>query len=191
MDKVAEYVKHYDDHYKGSGKAGAGTGEWQIKIELWRKFGYEDGMSVLDYGCGWGAMLPGITNKKDYLGVDISPEAIRLGHIEHPDAKLEVFKNGELHTGKFDWVVASSVFTHTPFITAVDSLKDIKQAMKKYAFVDILTGTDRSEDIHIRHYADGQWEKYLEAAGLKGEPCAVLRWPGDFYHHYWRLEHDG
>lgn len=190
MDKIAKYVEHYDNHYKLSGLRGAGTGEFMIKLQLWYAQGYKDGMSVLDYGCGWGAMLPGITNKKDYLGVDISPEAIRLAKLEFPGSKFEVSQIGKLKTGKFDWVAAMSVFTHTPFETTLDSLRDIKQAMKGPALVDFMVGEDNPKDIHVRHYGLGEWEKYLKQAGLKGTPAKTIMWPGNNLHHYWKLEND-
>lgn len=190
MVSMQDYIKHYDDHYKAHGLQGSGTGEYEIKLRLWREIGYTDGMTVLDYGCGWGAMLPGITNKEGYCGVDVSAEAIRIGRQKFPGVWMQDFVPGELQEfitrkHQFDFVCAQSVFTHTPKHSVLTCLKDIKDVMSGFALIDILIGDDQPDNIHVRYYKDeDEWFWYLDKAGLKGEFVKNIQWPGGLHYYY-------
>lgn len=179
-----DYIDHYDNHYKRSGLSGSGTGEYLQKIAMWYDLGYKDGMTVLDYGSGWGAMLPGITNKKGYLGVDISPEAIRLGREKFPNVQFRVFEMGQLKDKKFDWVCAQSVFTHTPKDTVAECLEDLRGVMKDKALVDVLYGQDNPSDMHVRHYEPEEWNRILEDNGFDYEHVKSISFPGGKHEYY-------
>lgn len=184
---LEEYLNHYEGHYGGRVKGGAGTGEWEIKFQLWKDIGYKDGMSVLDYGSGWGAMLPAIKDHSKYVGVDIAPTAISMGQEYFPDATFEVMLPGKLELNKtFDFVAAQSVFTHTPKFTTLECLLDIKRHLKKggFALIDVLHGEDNPNDIHVRYYDVTEWLKYIKDAGLKAEHVKSIQWPGGLHQYY-------
>lgn len=180
------YAKHYDDHYKRMGEAGSGQLVWKPQYEIWKLAGYKDGMSVLDYGCGVGVMSEAV--KGDYLGVDISAEAIRLARLRYPKLDFDVIKIGKLITEPFDWIAAQSVFTHTPKIMVLDSLNDLKQA-RGTLLIDILIGADNPLDEHVRHFTEDEWSDYLWKAGLKGEKVGEHDFVG-YLHHYYRVTHE-
>jgi cyclopropane fatty-acyl-phospholipid synthase-like methyltransferase len=69
------------------------TPEWydryarEINLIL-ESVGYQGG-SVMETGCGNGALFSGLNiNKEDYVGTDISDSLIEIFQIEHPEIKL-------------------------------------------------------------------------------------------------------
>lgn len=176
-----KFVQEYDDHYVRFGRQGSGTGEWEVKYKLWLKAGY-DGGSVLDYGCGWGAMIPAV--KGEYVGVDISKTAIDIGKKMF-DSDLRVMTPGNLKLNrKFDFVAAQSVFTHVPKESAEICLKDITRHMKGISFMDVLHGRPSGEK-NIVHYEETEWLDLLESAGLKAEHIETINWRG-YVHDYYK-----
>ncbi|MCK4296788.1 MAG: class I SAM-dependent methyltransferase [Candidatus Marinimicrobia bacterium] len=73
------------------------------------------GLSVLDFACGIGRLAPFFLEMKcDYLGLDISPDAVEQARKYCPNAK---FKVGDITSSKpeespFDIVIASYVLVH-------------------------------------------------------------------------------
>lgn len=189
MDRTQQareaYIQHYVTHYANTGVNGSGTGEYEQKLELWRRFGYKDGMTVLDYGAGWGAVLPGITNHKGYLGVDIVPQACEIGREKFPDATFEVLEIGKLEAPKFDWTVAMSVFTHALYSDVPDMLRDIRQSLTE-GMVDILEGED-TNDTHIRYWRLEDFLRVLEENGIHGEFADKIAWNNGHTHSYIKI----
>ena len=75
-----------------------------------------EGTSVLDCGCGWGRLIDLMPPKwaGEYLGIDISPDFIRLAQMDHPEARFAVWdmrEAGNLSptTGKYDLAVLVSI----------------------------------------------------------------------------------
>lgn len=185
-----QYIEHYDNHYKNMGLAGAGTGEFEKKLDIWQRVGFKAKMKVLDYGCGWGAMLQGIKNP--YLGVDISPEAVKLAKEKFPKKKFEVFEIGKLDVGTFDFVAAMSVFSHCRFEDLQDSLGDIKRALKPdgIACIDFIEAPERRQDEHIRQYPLTDFGNELTQAGFKYEVVDRINWGNGFTHTYLKVIHE-
>lgn len=182
---VDEYIENYDNHYIQNGKSGSGTGEYEIKLQLWYDAGYKDTMTVLDYGCGWGAMIPAIKNTSLYTGVDISKTAIDMGKEMFKGVRFEVMTPGKLNLkSTFDFVAAQSVFTHTPKDTTLSCLKDIKKHLKGFAIIDILHGEDNPSDWHVRHYSEDEWLHYIKQAGMKAEYLKNIQWAGGNHAYY-------
>lgn len=185
---LLDYVKHYDGHYAREGEKASGQLTWKPQYELWRKQGFKQGMTILDYGCGVGIMVEALKAPNKYLGVDISEKAIKLARKRYPEAHFEVSEMGKLRTGKKDWVVAQSVFTHVPKEFVLICLADIKQALipKSIALIDVLIGEDKTNDDHVRHYTEDEWANYLKFAGLNGKKVADIEWVG-FKHSFYRV----
>lgn len=180
------YIKHYDQ----GGKGAAGTGEHVIKGSLWKRAGYKPGMSVLDYGCGWGAMVPEIHDPELYLGVDIVPKAIELAKQEFPGVRFQHFVSGELRkVGNFDLVVAMSVFTHIPYADVPAALSDIHQNMNDSGFgiIDILDGNKNPHHRYIHFWPLPEFETVLQEAGFSSLFLETIIWPG-YTHTYLKIE---
>jgi len=160
------YIADYINIYKENGKDGSGAGLVD-KAERIRLFGYDDKFSLLDYGCGWGAILSGI-NPKDYLGVDIVPQAIELARKEFPDRNFEVLEIGKLKTEPKDFAIALSVFSHALYSDVPDCLNDISSNLKTGggAIIDILEG-DKKPTLNIHYWNLDKFIEELAQVGLK------------------------
>ena len=69
--------------------------------------------SILDYGCGYGAMADFILANRyqlEYEGLDISAEMIREARLCHPTMDPNRFHLGPIQGLKADYVVASGIF---------------------------------------------------------------------------------
>ena len=160
----------YRDQYRALGELPIGPPEWtwQDRYDLWVAAGYRPGMSILDYGCGWGIILNAIEDWSTYLGVDICPEVIELGRSKFPGADFRVLDDlGTLDCGVKDFVVAHSVFTHTPRELVAATLQNIKRALGGIGLVDIIEGRDNPEEWLIRKYREDEWLERLRLAGLQ------------------------
>lgn len=98
---------------------------------------------VLDFGCGTGQLLSYLQRSLDfegeYVGYDISPDAIALARSIHPSGRFEV-RNilQEPADEKFDYVLLSGVFNNLisdnrAFFEAI-SRRLMRQAELGYAF---------------------------------------------------------
>lgn len=74
-----------------------------------------EGSSILDVGCGYGALLELIpADKYDYLGIDLSPDLINVGKIRYPNAKLSVgcmpqYTQSLYEDKSFDYAICRSI----------------------------------------------------------------------------------
>jgi SAM-dependent methyltransferase len=75
----------------------------------------DDGpFSVLDFGCGYGALvdhLDALGLPFRYLGFDISEEMIRVARERHPDRQDVVFTSAEADLAPADYCIASGIFS--------------------------------------------------------------------------------
>lgn len=64
--------------------------------------------SVLDVGCAFGRNY--ISNIKDYVGIDLSPDFIQEARVRFPDKKfINVKMEDYKPERKFDWAICSSI----------------------------------------------------------------------------------
>lgn len=188
MVNKKDYLDHYRNHYLAYGKSASGVGLGS-KPELLEEAGYEHGMSLLDYGCGWGALAGWLPKETSYLGVDITPEAIDLAREENPNRNFKVIENGQLKTFPKDFAVAFSVFTHALKEDVPLCLKDIHHSLKKTgtALVDILEGAESRSDMHLRYWSKQDFENELTKAGFVVKDSFVRHWSNGFTHTYFIL----
>lgn len=179
----------YEALYRDLGRAAAGaadTSHIPALLELWEEIGLLSGMRVLDYGCGWGAAA-GVFDPALYHGIDICPSAVSLARAAFPEHSFAVSDPGTLDAGHFDFVIAGSVFTHTPFDLVLPSLRDIATALYSWgsASIDILVGDDDPKNPVNRHYASHDaFLEYLHAAGLDGTFMKRVMAPFAEHHHF-------
>jgi SAM-dependent methyltransferase len=71
------------------------------------------GFSILDWGCGYGALLAYLRGKKikcRYIGFDLSAKMIQKAHELHGKQSQARFKTGSPEGEKADYVVSSGIF---------------------------------------------------------------------------------
>jgi 2-polyprenyl-3-methyl-5-hydroxy-6-metoxy-1,4-benzoquinol methylase len=126
----ADYIKAYNDHHRASGVGGSGSGDLDVKLDLIESAGLSG--SCLDYGCGWGQLAQSF---EDYVGVDISHEALNLARVINPGKTFKLLPCSL--DRQFDFGVCLSVLTHdlNPSEVLADLFKYVPVAL-----VDIIHG---------------------------------------------------
>jgi SAM-dependent methyltransferase len=86
----------------------------EIRFDVLRAVGMEDGCSVLDVGCGFADFYDYLLRrgvKVRYVGVDIVPEFVEQARARFPeiDVSLRDVLEAPLEAGSFDFVVCSQV----------------------------------------------------------------------------------
>lgn len=119
--------------------------------------------SLLDYGCGYGALLGYLKDRNSilkYTGYDISMEMIRAAVKSHP-ASDAVWYVDENDLGRYDYVVASGIFNvkgQTPnsdwMQYVFDTLGHIdKLSVKGFAFNILTDYSDEEKKKDVLFYA--------------------------------------
>ena len=107
---------HYDRRLKafGANPQGVDWGSEQRQEkrfeELTAMMPRQERFSLLDMGCGYGALLDYLKAaglNADYAGLDISDEMIAEARRQHPDSRFAV---GSTIEGTYDHVLASGIF---------------------------------------------------------------------------------
>jgi SAM-dependent methyltransferase len=70
----------------------------------------EGGFSLLDYGCGYGALLDHLGADVDYRGFDISAEMVQAARTLHGEGPRRRFGTDVDPLGPADYTVASGIF---------------------------------------------------------------------------------
>ncbi len=141
--------KHYDALVRQHGDAPEGAQyadreTQERRLEVLCEIGVAKNSKVLDFGCGTGQLLSflhrSIGFDGEYVGYDISPDAIEHARTTHPEGRFEV-RNvlDETPEEMFDYVLVSGVFNNfiasgnRAFFEAV-SRRLMAQAKVGYAF---------------------------------------------------------
>jgi cyclopropane fatty-acyl-phospholipid synthase-like methyltransferase len=67
----------------------------------------EDAFSLLDWGCGYGALLDVLGPEVDYVGYDVSVDMVQAARERYPHARFEADLDA---LGEVDYTVASGIF---------------------------------------------------------------------------------
>lgn len=163
MDALA---RHYGDLVKRHGDAPesaqyADRETQERRMAVLSEIGVTKRSKVLDFGCGTGQMLSflqrAIGFEGEYVGYDISSEAINLARSAHPEGRFEVRDIFEQPCEEmFDYVLVSGVFNNLitdncAFFEAA-SRRLMAQAEKGYAFNMLSRYVDYFDD--GLYYAD-------------------------------------
>lgn len=130
------YPKYYKNSKNDSEIVGWSSKKEQIKrFEILLNIGFEDGETVLDFGCGLGALYEYMNNHYDdfnYIGVDINQEFIDKCKKKYPKIKFKKINDIADINFKYDWFIASGAFTvYTPI---KDMIKTIKTAFEQVKY---------------------------------------------------------
>jgi len=166
----SEYVKAYNDHHRAAGVPGSGSGSLLLKLGLIGEAKLSG--SCLDYGCGWGQLAQSFD---DYVGVDISSEAINLAKSINPGKDFHLLPV-ELDR-QFDFGLCLSVLTHS--LSPAEVLADLFKYVP-VALVDIIHGEGGDWQLMKRNVDvfDGYEFKYVG--------CNISRY--GIEHSYYRIE---
>ena len=168
--KRDEYIKAYNDHHRASGLSGSGSGSLLFKLGMISEAGLSG--SCLDYGCGWGQLAGSF---EDYVGVDISEEAIQLARSSNPNKEFHVLPV-DLDR-KFDFGVCLSVLTHS--LEPAEVLADLFKYVP-VALVDIIHGEGGNWQLMKRNVDVFDGYKY-EKVGFNKSKYGIE-------HTYYKLE---
>ncbi|MBA3828696.1 MAG: class I SAM-dependent methyltransferase [Taibaiella sp.] len=119
-DKILDSVnKYYSDKIKEHGISPKGV-DWnsvesqELRFkELSSFINFGNQFSILDFGCGYGALLPyinGLTGNFSYTGFDISEEMIREARANNTQNKNAAWTTQLSDIEQFDYSVASGIF---------------------------------------------------------------------------------
>ncbi|CAN5788752.1 class I SAM-dependent methyltransferase [soil metagenome] len=188
MKPLKTLADHWDENARSGDTFHAKT-DASLRAQLMR---FEDfltihkkdlkGRSVLDVGCGTGGFYERLKKKRiscDYLGVDISPEMIRICRDRFPAGKFELTDILKWKSEpKFDYSTAFAINT-VVIPGGWDLFKSITQ--KQFELCRVATHftclTDRYPKGFASHIQPWPAERVLEMA-LKITPFVTLQ------HHY-------
>jgi cyclopropane fatty-acyl-phospholipid synthase-like methyltransferase len=138
-DKLYKRISHYSDKLWQDTKdpdnplivGWYNKKQQESRFENLLKIGFQNGDSIIDYGCGVGDLYGYMKNKYqnfEYVGVDIVDKYINMAKNKFPDARFEIIDSINDIKMKYDWIIASGVFT--VFTTTQELISQLKEAYK-------------------------------------------------------------
>ncbi|WP_024931127.1 class I SAM-dependent methyltransferase [Methylophilus sp. OH31] len=134
--------------------------------QLLKVINKESEFSLIDVGCGYGAMLGYMLEKLstpfDYIGLDISEEMIQAAIKTHPKSDHIQFFNGSTPPANVDYAVASGIFNvrleQNDELWLAHIMKTIEQmnayTRKGFAFNCLTSYSDEDKKRDYLYYAD-------------------------------------
>ena len=156
----------YDEYYTKSKNdtefVGWNSKNDQLKrFEILLKIGVKNGHTVLDFGCGLGALYEYMNKKYDnfeYIGVDINNDFIKECKKKFPETTFKTIKDITDIKNKYDWFIASGAFSvYTPIKNMMDTIKVATDSAKYGVAVNFLDSdyaknSDLIKKNYINHF---------------------------------------
>jgi SAM-dependent methyltransferase len=124
---------------------------------------------IIDIGCGDGRLgsFLGDKSRLNYLGIDISQNAIAFASIFNPLGRYSCARPSDIKE-KFDVAVAIEVLEHIPDETLPQFLADIRGVLKPDGvfIVTVPTTVRKVHPKHFRHYNEKVLESQFGEAGF-------------------------
>ena len=113
----------------------------------------KDTDKILDAGCGWGRLLDLMPRywHGDYLGIDISPDFVRLAEKNHPGRSfligdLRNVKEAQPVKIKFDWAILISIKQMVINNLGVDAWDEIEVGLRRMAHGMLILEYDENSE---------------------------------------------
>lgn len=137
---------------------------WPELIKLSQEI--KDGDKVLDVGCGNGRLLEILSEKEvKYLGVDSSPELIKIAQARFPDNTFligDILELEKLPEKDFDYVFCVAVLHHLPGEDLkIKALQQIKSKLKNNGRIIITVWNLWSQKKFVKLILKYAWLKIL------------------------------
>lgn len=141
IDRITRIRNHYDAKKGGSigydeddaVKVGWNNREQQEKRwDILLNIGFQDGDSILDFGCGIGDLYGYMEEKYKkfiYYGVEVNQEYYDIARKKYPNVNFKLIDNINEINFNYDWFVASGVFT--VYTTTEDLIRYIDAAYQQ------------------------------------------------------------
>jgi 2-polyprenyl-3-methyl-5-hydroxy-6-metoxy-1,4-benzoquinol methylase len=147
--------------------------------------------SVLDVGCGDGAILASLSpDIKKRVGVDLCEEAIRFAQGFSPDLEFHVMNAAELQE-TFDVVMAVEVLEHIPDHEVIGFLRILSERTKPggYIYLSVPSNNIPVNKKHFRHYDPDLLKEEIQAAEIQFDIISLRYFgsPARFEEVYERL----
>lgn len=126
--------------WSGPGSTEAAT--WPTSAELLNLVEKYRIASVLDVGCGDGAWIPDLPG---YLGLEVSPTAIKISSAAHPDRAYAL--GAPRPDFPFDLVLCRDVIQHLSLLEGWRLLRRIRETGSTYLLASTFTG---GKNVNIR-----------------------------------------
>lgn len=163
-------MNYWDRRYRTGGRSGERRVSSRVLEARYRNrarliHDFAPNVSILDIGCGDGRQARWL-GYSDYLGVDPSPEAVKLARAFNPGKRFEVLDDPEPR----DLHLSLSVIFH--LIDEADYREHLRLlfSARRYVAVDA-TDHDEIGAVHVRHrrwtsdVPDG-WERVLDCGRM-------------------------
>lgn len=115
LDQVKSYFDKRIREYGASPRGSDWNSETSqnIRFDQLLKVADSSSFSILDYGCGYGALADYLASKQldaDYYGFDILESAIETARAAHAEKSRRTFFSDKLQLPVCDYVIASGIF---------------------------------------------------------------------------------
>lgn len=143
--------KYFPDLGSGLGSRGAAL---NVKKELSAPaFGEMTGFSVVDVGCGDLEFVRDL-NFGDYLGLDLSEQAIATAKAKRPEWSFRHSRIDTLDDASFDFALCLDVLIHQPTRAAAEALvDDLLRVARKGVLLSIHSEQQTNSNISFNTYA--------------------------------------
>ncbi len=128
--------KYYDDMWQKKGGHLQHDPVLLEKIDVILKMIPKDVSSIIDVGCGDGAITNVLSKHYDVSAIDISPEALKFldGKVH---GKVSSAENIDFDNESFDLVFSSEMLEHLDVNTLQAAVAELKRISKKYILLSV------------------------------------------------------